>query len=55
MNKTLARLFFVLVPALLAGAVMALLHWMIGLVTLMVALGIGLDVTEPRFDRGERR
>lgn len=51
----IARLFFCLVPALLCGLIGLLIHWFIGLVFLVAVFGLGVQVTEPRYDRGERR
>jgi hypothetical protein len=51
----MARALFVLVPALLVGGLFTILHPAIGLMAAGAMIGLGLDVTEPRPDRGERR
>ena len=50
----IARAFFVLVPAVLCGGVMAVLHRPLGVVVFVVLIGLGLSATRARPERGER-
>ena len=47
------RLVFILVPAIVAGALVGLLHPMLGLLVLTLVARFGIDLTEPRPERGE--
>lgn len=53
MNKTAARLLFILAPALLFGGILALVHPILGLIAFAFATAAGYDVTKARPERGE--
>ncbi|WP_438455332.1 hypothetical protein [Vreelandella venusta] len=55
MSKLLARLFFVMMPALVFAVVAAAVFnsFGVGLVVAAFMAGLGMDVTKPRPERGE--
>lgn len=55
MQYVFARLFFILVPALAFGLAAALFDPILGLAIGCGMAGLGVQVTEPRPERGEGR
>lgn len=53
MEKAMMRIVFCSVPAVCAGAVMALIDIRLGIVVAAVVFGFGFDVTTARPERGE--
>lgn len=53
MEKLIMRFVFCAVPAVCAGALVALVNIWLGLIVAAVVAGFGLDVTAPRPERGE--
>ena len=49
------RFIFIILPALFFGIVFSILHPVIGLIFFAGFVGLGFDVTEPRFERGESK
>lgn len=49
----MARMFFVLAPAVAVGAIAALIHPAIGFVFGACVAGLGVQVTKARPERGE--
>ena len=49
----MARMFFVLAPAMFAGLIAALIHPAIGVVFGICVAGLGIQVTKVRPERGE--
>lgn len=50
----MARLFFILCPAVLMGIVGLVVHPIIGLMLFIAFFGLGIDVTKVRPERGEK-
>lgn len=49
----IARMFFIIIPAIILGGLLSIIHPAIGLVVAACVAGIGIEVTAPRYERGE--
>jgi hypothetical protein len=54
MGSVTARLIFVLVPALVLAGAASFVHPIFAVLVFVAMCGFGLDMTEPRPDRGEK-
>ena len=49
----IARMFFIIIPAIILGGLLSIIHPAVGLVFAACVAGIGIEVTAPRYERGE--
>ena len=53
MSKFIARLFFILIPAIAIGLLFSMFHWFFGLMFFIVMTCVGIEVTKLHSERGE--